>query len=135
MTDDYIYCILSKENTINLIKFCNQIRYENADELDFYNRSSTWDDVKLIIPFKYFFEIVDKIELGRIQDMNLDHLMETLSKLENELCAELEMFDESFIKTMINENYIDYKDSYTNLSNSLPYLIKTHINSQHTLIK
>jgi hypothetical protein len=135
MNEAYIYCILSKDNTIKLVKFCNEIKYESAEEFEFYNRAVTWDDVKLVIPFKYFFEIVDKIKLGRVQNLSLDHITQAIVKLESELCADLEMFDEDFIQSMITESYSNYKASYENLSNSLPYIINKKIVSNHKLVK
>ena len=92
----------------------------------FFERAKYHDDVRVILMYKYTFEYLEKISLGRIKT-TIQDLLDMLQSLEDgEICNEIQYFDEEFIKYIVKQDFSKYDSIFGNLSKSLVGVAKDY---------
>jgi len=121
----YNNAILQSKSLSQLIEHSKDEAFDN-DLKDFFERSKTYDDIQIIFLFKHIFEYVERINLGRIGN-NITDLIDVVEYLENfQLCNEIQYFDESFIKNLVQKDYLFFEQEYGNLSNAIVGIAKDY---------
>ena len=118
--------------TLNHYSFLEFVKHIQNQESEFeiaFEESRIWN-IELIVPLICSFELSDKIRKGRITNVSLDQIVETIKHLEMSYSCEIEGLSREFVNFVVRTHFEEFELKFGNLSNSIPELTNSFYDSE-----